>query len=438
MISDRIRAFIEESIGYNLRSRDQEALDRFIALRLAQNKLPDHATYLALLRERNSPEWEALLQALLNPETYFFRDLPQLSVLRERVLPECIARSRNSRQLRLWSAGCSSGEEAYTLVIIAWEALEFAGEDPLAWRIHILGTDINRAALRTAALGIYPEWSFRQTSPAQRARWFVASGEHLEQCRVVPELKRCVRFAELNLNAPETLLPIVGTAEVILCRNVFLYLRPERLFAIVSGLASCLATNGTLICGHTELQHIDLANLAALGLHRRLFTGSTVYEKCEQKTKASKEVKAPVLKATAAKITLSDRSLSDARLLANRGEYAEALALCEQLSEAAPLSVEIYALRASISELLGATHQALELWKKVSFLAPENISAYLELAGLYERQSDVRAAARYLRAAEDILERMPSEQTIDDDKALTVGALRVFLRQRRESEQEQK
>ena len=152
-----LERLIAARTGLQLRDRDRDALRVSLAARMASLNLKHADDYQRLL-EAGTPaaerEWELLTGRLTNNESYFFRDKGQMTLLRERLLPEMIARNREKRSLRLWSAGCSTGEEAYSLAILAQELLpqrETASGMP--WQVFILGTDLDTHALEQARRG---------------------------------------------------------------------------------------------------------------------------------------------------------------------------------------------------------------------------------------------------------------------------------------------
>lgn len=195
------------------------------------------------------PVWELLLTHLTIGETYFFRNAPQIQALRQHILPELISRRGPMRSLRFWSAGCASGEEPYSLAMLLDELLS----DQSAWHITILATDINPQALTRAREGLYGEWSFRETSEAQRARFFQPEGN---RWRIAPQIRRAVQFSSLNLVEPTYPSILNGTCalDLILCRNVTIYFEEATTRQVVERFYHALAPGGWLVVGHAEPQ----------------------------------------------------------------------------------------------------------------------------------------------------------------------------------------
>lgn len=214
--------------------------------RRAQARRLSAGAYLAALATEleASDELSALARELTVGETYFFRHTDQFTALREVALPERRSARAASRQLRLLSAGCASGEEAFSLAIALREL------DPgLGFETFVHGIDLNPEALAKAERGLYSSWSLRETPDAARERWFVSEGREF---RLKPELRHAVRFAQhnLTLDAPELLAP--STYDVIFCRNVLMYFSPVQAAAVVQRLSRALVAGGFLFLGHAE------------------------------------------------------------------------------------------------------------------------------------------------------------------------------------------
>ena len=204
---------------------------------------------------------QLLIESLTTHETYFFRDLAQLKHLRTAVLPRLIeeARSSGRRRLRLWSAGCSTGEEAYSLAVLALLALHDAGEGILAngrarpmpgWTVEVLGTDISGRALDIATAGVYGTGalsSFREAPPELLA-YFPETPDGRSR-RVHDELRELVRFQRFNLI--DTPLPI-SECDVVACRNVLIYLTADAVRRVQNGLYHALRPGGCLLLGPTD------------------------------------------------------------------------------------------------------------------------------------------------------------------------------------------
>ncbi|MBI3921511.1 MAG: protein-glutamate O-methyltransferase CheR, partial [Armatimonadetes bacterium] len=208
--------------GLQVRDRDREAFCGFVESRMKVLRLAHPEAYHQLLASDgngNSSEWEQLVSALANNESYFFRDSGQFSLLKYHLLPELIAQNRQRGTLRLWSAGCSTGEEPYSLAILIDQLLP-RKEDH--WEVQILGTDIDGEALQRAREGVFGKWSFRAMPPDIQRNYFHPRRDVWE---VDNRIRKMVTFRLGNLLSdpfPNRTLGICDM-DLILCRNVFIY-----------------------------------------------------------------------------------------------------------------------------------------------------------------------------------------------------------------------
>ncbi len=191
----------------------------------------------------SSTEYEALLERLLTQETSFFRYPAVYDALEKRILPEVQERKfwQNPRALRIWSAGCSTGEEAYSIAITLCDALKFVE----AWEIEILATDISRRALRHAERGLYSKRSLQDVSLGQVDTHFTST-KHGFQVR--PRIRKMISFAQMNLVEPV----YVGKMDCIFCMNVLMYFSEERRLQILRRFYDALEPGGYFLLGHSE------------------------------------------------------------------------------------------------------------------------------------------------------------------------------------------
>ena len=219
---------IETALSSLVRERGLQSLDQLISM-LVMGREP------ALAVE--------VVEALLNNETYFFRDRNPFELLAADALPALAERRKGVRTLRIWSAGCSTGQELYSLAMMFAEAPErWAG-----WTIELLGTDVSNAVIGRAKAGVYSQFEVqRGLGVKQMLRWF-------EECddgwRAAATLRRAARFQVHNLLDPH---PRLGKYDIVLCRNVLLYLSPEKRAQAFDRLAAALAPDGWLMLGAGE------------------------------------------------------------------------------------------------------------------------------------------------------------------------------------------
>jgi chemotaxis protein methyltransferase CheR len=237
-----IRMLIEERTGIHF----DESRERFFSTRVQDHlhtKGMKHGNELVRAIRKTNVEYESLLERLLTQETSFFRYPAVFDAFERRVLPELHAKKfwKNPRTLRVWSAGCSTGEEAYSIAITIIDTLSLAD----AWNVEILATDVGRHALRQAERGIYSGRSIAGVKEQQLAAHFtkVPSGH-----QVKPRLRKMISFAQMNLASPVYL----GRMDMIFCMNVLIYFSEARRAAVVQRFYEALEPGGYLFLGHSE------------------------------------------------------------------------------------------------------------------------------------------------------------------------------------------
>ncbi len=198
----------------------------------------------------NTREMQLLISGITVGESYFFRDQDQFDWLRGQYLPKLIDRKRESGELnlRIWSAGCSEGQEIYSITILLHELLSDIGN----WNLHLLGTDINTQAQSQALRGRYSDWSFRTTPDAMRNRYFRPVASEWE---LLPELRRLIKLDYLNLSQDHfpSILGETNALDLILCRNVFIYLEPDTIRAVMKKFSASLVADGMLLLGAADM-----------------------------------------------------------------------------------------------------------------------------------------------------------------------------------------
>lgn len=201
--------------------------------------------YLRLLESDNAEaELGCLARELTVGETYFFRNSEQFRALAEVALPDRMRVQGARRALRILSAACASGEEAYSIAAVARDVLT----DP-SWRVSIRAVDVNPAALEKARRARYSSWAFRETTPEARAKWFRQDGREMVLDETV---RRAVDFEIRNLAVDDDDLWPPDVYDVVFCRNVLMYFSPEQARATIARIARSLAPGGYLFLGHAE------------------------------------------------------------------------------------------------------------------------------------------------------------------------------------------
>lgn len=263
---------IAKHTGLEIRERDRATLSEKIFLRMKALQLPFPENYYQLLESPtfdSHQEWQKLVVLLTNLESYFFRDKEQFNLLKNHILPELINRKKSNKALRICSAGCSTGEEPYSLAILLKELLPDLEE----WNLLILGIDINPEALQKARTGIYRPWSFRNTNAAIEQRYFRLINNHYH---LDAQIKQMLTFQTLNLVKDPLPQPNseLQDFDLILCRNVFIYFEASTIAKVLDKFYHALQPFGYLITGHAELYGQDLSQFQT-----KVFPESLVYQR---------------------------------------------------------------------------------------------------------------------------------------------------------------
>ncbi len=272
-----IKLFIQliaTQTGLSIRLQDYAGLAQKIKMRVKALKLPNPHVYLNLLSTdtaTSQQEWKQLIPLITTIESYFFRDQGQINLLRKVILPELIASRHQTKTLTLWSAGCSTGEEPYTLSMLLQQLLP----DWASWNIHILGTDVNEEALQKARQGLYTAWSFRMVESEIRNQNFVQQGQNW---KINALTQYSVQFFNLNLVKDIYYYPNhtpIQEVDLIICRNVFVYFAREYINQVIAKFYNVLRRGGYLITGHAELQNQDNLQL----FQAKIYPESMIYQR---------------------------------------------------------------------------------------------------------------------------------------------------------------
>ena len=241
---ERFRRAITQRIGLQFDDARIDYLHEVFRRRVAKCGR-DSAAYLWDLEYGESGgEISALAVELTVGETYFFRNHEQFEALAEVVLPERLRMRAQQRTLRLLSAGCSSGEEAYSMAIIARETIV-----DTSWKVAIRAVDVNPAVLKKAERGHYSAWALRETAKDIQTRWFRVDGREVV---LDPSIRATVEFEPANLASDDAAVWQTAAYDVIFCRNVLMYFEREQMRAVVGRIARSLAPGGFLFLGHAE------------------------------------------------------------------------------------------------------------------------------------------------------------------------------------------
>ena len=253
------RDLIYDECGFNFGPEKQTFLESRLRRRMDELGIRSPYEYYNILRNPTgkSQEMPALLDILMICETSFFRNMPQFQLLKETVLPEIIAKKEKSgvRMIRVWSAGCSTGQEPYSAAMAILDVLP----DTVSWSVRVFASDLSFTALERAQSGVYREEQLKGVDFEYVQKYFRRENGHY---LVTDPVKRCVIFDYHNLKNDNGLRGL----DIVFCRNVMIYLDTEEQRRLVSRFANCIVPGGFLFLGHAESLQ-GLSNRFAM-LHR--------------------------------------------------------------------------------------------------------------------------------------------------------------------------
>jgi chemotaxis protein methyltransferase CheR len=267
-----IRDSIYSHCGIHFDEESKYLLEKRLARRLSALNLGNFRDYYHFLKygRNNDQEMMDIMDILTTNETYFFRESYQLAAFTDEIIPELIRikSARNDRTLRIWSAGCSTGEEPYTIAMLLCDIPELKG-----WKIDIIGTDISQRVLQHARRGVYTKTSFRATEESYLKRFFY---EYDGGLKVMDNIREMVTISHLNLFDTIRMM-MLGKMDLIFCRNVIIYFDLAARKKVVEAFHKSLYDGGFLLLGHSE----SLMNITTLFTLRH-FKNDMIYQKPER------------------------------------------------------------------------------------------------------------------------------------------------------------
>ncbi len=457
-VLDNLRDLVSNELGLNFPPARAADLQRGLASAARELKLPGVDELALWLRSASGPARSALLARHLTVgETYFYRHRSLFDALEERILPDVIRAKRPARKrLRLWSAACCTGEEAYSLAIAVSRTLPDLSE----WDVSIIGTDANTRFLQKAEKGVFGAWSFRETPPAFRERYFSRCAG--DQWQVRPEIRRLVTFSQTNLADELSPDSRFRGSDIIFCRNALIYFTPEQATRLIARLASCLPDGGWLMTAPSETALAALPTLAPVQ-----FPGAMAFRKTSRRTSpapasavnspaeppvdlapltrafswpSDPSPAQPAVNPPAPSLAHSPRPENApanddhaadlaraARTSANQRRFPEALAHCDELVALNKCDAYAHYLRAGILAEADAPEAAIEALKRVLYLEPDFILAHFALGNFYRLNGDSDRAARHFAHALDLARQQPPDQLVPASDGLTAGQLAQTL-----------
>jgi chemotaxis protein methyltransferase CheR len=421
---------------------------------------------------------EVLADHLTVGETYFFRDRQIFEILETHIFPDLIKQRIGSNQsLRVWSAGCASGEEPYSIAMLFRKIIP----DIRSWNITVLGSDINPRFIRKAEQGIYTEWSFRDVPPLIKDLYFREKAKG--RFEILPDIGRMVSFAYLNLveDSCPSLFNATNAMDVILLRNVLMYFSPDIQRKVIRKMHGSLVEGGWLIvspseCANQLFPEFDAINISGFTFFRKDIARSDVaaltltlpYDHLSERDLfmptpdacfiPTADINVPVTEAVAtdkgdkpgdalkeacilygqgrydemvkevelsAQMTANGSKQSElvARALANQGKLDEAVRWCEKAVAAAKLDPGSHYLLATILQELGKYDEATTALKRALYLDPDFTIAHFTLGNLARRQGKREEAARYFNNALSLLKMCPPDEILAETDGVTAGSL---------------
>jgi chemotaxis protein methyltransferase CheR len=432
----RVSAVIASHTGLHFPDERRTDLQRGLAdaaVELGFENAQSCANWL-LCSEPTKPQLDALASHLTVGETYFFREPRAFEALATQILPALIQKKRGHEQrLRLWSAACSTGEEAYSLAILLRQVLP----DWKDWQVSILGTDINRKSLEKARRGVYGEWSFRDTPAGFRERHFDVTQEGRYSVR--PEVRECVHFAQMNLaqDGFPSLVMDTNAMDIVLCRNVLIYFEPGQSTALIGKLRRSIVEDGWLVVSPSEYSQTLFNGFATVNFPGVVFYRKTTTTEPQSRARADVPMggltaQPPLLPLALANPTAfaprpvlkADDFAHLTRSRANEGRLEEALAWSERWIVADKLNVVAHYLNAMVLQELGDREQARRSLERAIYLKPDFALAHFSLGNL---SAPGPRTYRHFQNALELLRQLPAAELVPESDGLTAGRLSEII-----------
>ncbi len=448
----QLSEFINSQMGLHFPQNRWKDLRRSMA-DVVQELLKDHeekdpvsCIHRLLSKPLTKKQGDLLAKHLTIGETYFFRDKNFFNALEGHVFPRLIASRHHSRNIRMWSAGCCTGEEPYSLAILIDRMIPAWQE----WNITLLATDINAGFLQKAEQGIYTRWSFRNTSDQMINAYFKQMDEG--RFEFSPALKNMVSFSQINLVGRGYPSSINNThaMDIILCRNVLMYFEPDVRMQIIGRFVNSLTPGGWLVFSpsespcfhHSELQPVLLSGAT---LYRKPESGNRKYEtgnllpdvfcRGSQKTLSpTSPIGEPVpdiFYRGSPNTQLAPRDPSESNLdlyhkalkLANMGKLDEAERCLRQAIDHEKLHPEYHYLLATICQEQGRLKESAKSFRHTLFLDPDFVLAHFHLGNLTLQEGKRDMSEKHLKNARSLLLPMAPEDILPHSEGMTAGQL---------------
>jgi chemotaxis protein methyltransferase CheR len=493
----RISEYVTKSLGLHFPKKRWRDLERIICNAVPELGCKDTDTCIEQLLSGQlvKEQEEILARHLTIGETYFFREQKSLDILESRILPDLIASRRGKDQrLRIWSAGCSTGEEPYSLAILLSRLIP----DLRDWQISILATDINSRSLGKAVQGIYGDWSFRGVPQEIRQRYFTQTPDG--RYELTHAIRRMVIFSILNLadHTYPSLSTNTNAIDIIFCRNVLMYFESKQQQQVIRGFQRSLLEGGWLVVSPCETSPVFSSCFETV-----MFPGAAFYKKNESGGKwhavaspipaaaADARFPSPLVLDTATKPTspapssapdrvkpvapqaqppVYDEALAlyqqgsyteaadmlsgllaqsetgtgtqpafgkavalMAQVQANRGEITLALDWVDKAIAVDKLNAELYYLRATIFQEQDEIHKSIASLKQATYLDQTFVMAHFALGMLIRQHGKPGEAGKHLEYALSLLGACPDDDPVKGAEGMTAARLSEIITATKES-----
>lgn len=396
----------------------------------------------------STADLDIIAEQLTIGETYFFREKTVLIAFREMILPELIRERENTtKSIRIWSAGCCSGEEPYTLAIILTESIP----DLNHWKVSITATDINRRFLEKANDGRYTQWSFRDTPKEVIKTFFRQTGKEFE---LIPEIRNMVKFMSFNLaeeKFPSEKMDL-HSFDVIFCRNVLMYFTPENALVAAGKFHDTLNEKGWLVtsqvelndqlfsrfekvkAGHAFIYRKTSIPVSGMKLHKKPGAKGTTVKSPPLSGKQSLSGSVPrrsqaikTEKRDPVQVSPSADPFTLALEAADRGNLPDALGYVKEAIRLNVTNTEDYYLAGIILLEQGKTAEAERHFRKTLYLDPNHLLSHFQMTMIARRNGNIRLAVRHRDQVMRILKGYDDGTTVPGTRGMTAGHLKGLI-----------
>ncbi|NVO02216.1 MAG: hypothetical protein HXX09_05890 [Bacteroidetes bacterium] len=486
------RDFISRELGIYYTQAQDSDVERNLNLLSKEFGYNDIVAFVNWISSRklNEKQIEIIANQITIGETYFFREKESYQVLKTKIIPDLIKqRQSTTKTIRIWSAGCCSGEEPYSIAILLYQLIP----DIENWKISITGTDLNLKFLKKAEAGIYSKWSFRENSDWTINRYFNKLGK--DSFEIIPEIKKMVKFSYLNLveeNFP-SITNGLNNIDILFCRNVLMYFSPQTSSSIIKCFRNTLASDGWFLLSSVE------TNLIRNKVFRPvMISKQTFYKKNAGKSKLLEPYKTPIsITDTSFKIfsksqkveipifvkenivkekpiilpvektvihlheseeeTFQSALLSFenglyfdvlerlekfientgninpeifmllARSYANIGKHQEAEIFSEKALQIDKTNIAYRVFNATILHECGKINLALSSYKKVLYLDPDFVIAHFSIATILKSMEKRNECQKHFNKSLELLQNYSDDEILEASEGLTAGRIREII-----------